>query len=82
MQAVRERLRSENNLRYVLEPGCGTGLFTEDLPQRASKVTATDFSDEMIVKATGLRQALLNVSFFKDSHSNINKAFLLKAAGF
>jgi ubiquinone/menaquinone biosynthesis C-methylase UbiE len=66
IQAVRERIRSENNLQHVLELGCGTGLFTEDLSLKATSVTATDFSDEMIAKALEIRKTLLNVSFSKE----------------
>jgi len=67
IQAVRERLRSENDLQHVLELGCGTGLFTEDLSLKAGRVTATDFSDEMIAKAAELRKTLPNVSFSKEN---------------
>ena len=67
IKIVRERIRSEKDLQHMLELGCGTGLFTEDLSLNAQKITATDFSDEMIAKALELRKTLPNVSFSKEN---------------
>ena len=63
---IRKRLRLEKDLQHVLELGCGTGLFTEDLSLNAQKITATDFSEEMIAKALELRKTLPNVTFSKE----------------
>ena len=66
IKTVRERIRLEKDLQRVLELGCGTGLFTEDLSLNSQKIIATDFSDEMIAKALELRKSLPNVSFSKE----------------
>jgi ubiquinone/menaquinone biosynthesis C-methylase UbiE len=72
IRIMMDRLRNETNLRYVLELGCGTGLFTEIICQNAKTVTATDFSDEMIIKARELRQSLPNVRFSKEDATNLS----------
>ncbi|WP_346854500.1 class I SAM-dependent methyltransferase [uncultured Draconibacterium sp.] len=59
---VQEVLK-EQNLGRVLELGCGTGLFTEALQNRAQKVIATDYSEEMIAMAKQKRAQLKNVEF-------------------
>ena len=67
IKIVKERIRSEKDLQHVLELGCGTGQFTEDLSLISLNITATDFSEEMIAKAMELRKTLPNVSFFKEN---------------
>jgi ubiquinone/menaquinone biosynthesis C-methylase UbiE len=52
---VRERLSQEANLGRTLEVGCGSGLFTAVLADRATSVVATDIAPGMLDVA---RQAL------------------------
>lgn len=67
-----DRLGMENNLKDVLELGCGTGLFTEVLCQKSHSVKATDFSDEMVAKAIELRETLPNVTFAREDATHLS----------
>ena len=62
---VLTELRKETGLGHVLELGCGTGLFTEALIDSSSRITATDFSDEMVDEACNKRGDLDIVDFVK-----------------
>lgn len=64
-------LLKESELGYVLELGCGTGLYTESLQKISDKVLATDFSEEMIAKAQQKRGHLENVAFQKADALNL-----------
>jgi len=68
---AREELLKESNLGTVLELGCGTGLYTETLHKVATKILASDLSDEMIVAATQKRGNLENVTFMKADALNL-----------
>ncbi len=68
---MKKELLKENNLGRVLELGCGTGLFTDSLQERSTKVVATDFSDEMIAFAQQKRGDLKNVEFRKADALNL-----------
>ena len=50
-QALMERLSRESSLGELIEFGCGAGLFTRVLAENASRVMATDLSDEMLAVA-------------------------------
>jgi len=66
-----EELLKEAGLGYVLELGCGTGLYSETLQKNAEHVMATDLSDEMIASAKKKRGALENVEFRKADALNL-----------
>lgn len=66
-----EELKKEQNLGQLLELGCGTGLYTEELVNEAQHITATDFSDEMIEAAIQMRGNLNNVNFQKADAMNL-----------
>lgn len=63
--AMKSELLKEPSLGKTLELGCGTGLFTEAISEKASTLRATDFSEEMIETARNLRGTLENVWFEK-----------------
>ncbi|MGQ8337045.1 class I SAM-dependent methyltransferase [Sunxiuqinia sp. A32] len=65
-------LSREQDSGYILELGCGTGLYTETLQPIAEKVLATDFSDEMIELAKKKRGDLKNVVFEKADALNLH----------
>jgi len=47
-KAVVERLLEEHELGEIIEFGCGTGYYTKVIAKRATRVLATDLSDEMV----------------------------------
>ena len=50
-QALIERLSEESELEELIEFGCGAGFYTKVLAENASRVIATDLSDEMLAVA-------------------------------
>jgi len=66
-----DELLKEQQLGYVLELGCGTGLYTEALQKNAEKILATDFSDEMLKVAVQKRSKLQKVTFQKADALNL-----------
>ncbi len=50
-ETLADQLRREEPLGEVLECGCGCGYFTRVLAERASRVLATDLSEEMLEAA-------------------------------
>jgi len=48
IQAVKDSLSSFSNLGNTLELGCGNGTYTTCLLNSASKITATDLSEDMV----------------------------------
>ena len=60
-----DELSKEQNLGKVLELGCGTGLYTETLQKITEDITATDFSEEMIMAAKLKRGNLDHVTFMQ-----------------
>jgi len=67
-----DALGKEENLGKVLEPGCGTGVYTDKLKGNAEHVIATDFSDEMIEIAKKKRGNLADVQFEKADALDLN----------
>ncbi len=63
ISSVKSELLREMDLGDVLELGCGTGLYTETLKEKAAHIIATDFSEEMIAAARKKRGGLQNVEF-------------------
>ena len=51
-----------NHKSLVLEIGCGTGLFTEELARTGNTIVAIDISDALIIKAKE-RVSSVNVNF-------------------
>ena len=51
LQAIMERISGEGDLGELVEFGCGAGFFTRELAKNASRITATDLSDEMLALA-------------------------------
>ena len=68
---TKEEVLKENNLRSVLELGCGTGLYTETLQKIAKNLVATDFSEKMIAFAKQKRGNLKNVKFMQANALNL-----------
>ncbi len=64
-QAIIKRLSGENDLGELMEFGCGAGYFTKAVAKNARHVTATDFSDEMLVMARTQLKDLQNVTVEK-----------------
>jgi len=64
-QAVLERLSGESDLGELLELGCGAGFYTKVLAANASRVMATDLSDEMLAVARTQVKDLQNVTVAK-----------------
>jgi len=50
-QVILEKLSGESDLGELIELGCGAGFYTKVLAANASRVTATDLSDEMLAVA-------------------------------
>jgi ubiquinone/menaquinone biosynthesis C-methylase UbiE len=59
---IRERLARERRLGRVVELGCGTGFYTQELARNAEHVVATDLSPGMLAVAAA-RVAYPNVTF-------------------
>ncbi len=55
-----------NNKKNVLEIGCGTGLFTEEIVKTDNYVTAVDISNELLEIAKK-RVKALNVNFLQEN---------------
>ena len=64
-QAILERLAGEGNLGELVELGCGAGFYTKVLAANASRVTATDLSDEMLEVAKQVLKDCKNVAVEK-----------------
>lgn len=64
-QAIMERLSEERDLGELIELGCGAGLYTKVLTANASRVMATDLSDEMLAVARTQLKYLQNVTVAK-----------------
>ncbi|HYA88604.1 MAG TPA: class I SAM-dependent methyltransferase, partial [Nitrospirota bacterium] len=60
-----EKLSGERDLREVIEFGCGTGYYTKAIARNASRVLATDLSDEMLDKAKANLKEFPNVTIEK-----------------
>lgn len=58
-----QRILEEVNGKKVLDIGCGIGLFTLEIAQRAKTVVGIDFSKEAIVRAIKNNFALENIEF-------------------
>lgn len=71
LSLMQAELLKENHLGKVLELGCGTGLFTENLQKVSGKAIATDFSEEMVAAAKSKRGNLKNVKFEKADALNL-----------
>jgi ubiquinone/menaquinone biosynthesis C-methylase UbiE len=65
VQRMLERLSRESDLGELIELGCGAGLYTKALAGNASRVIATDLSDEMLAVATKQLQSWQNVTVEK-----------------
>ena len=61
-RAIARRLRQERDLGEVLEFGCGTGYFTQAIAGNATRVLATDLSEEMLEAARVRLARLPNVA--------------------
>jgi len=59
---IRERVAREGQLGRVVEFGCGTGFYTEELARRSDTVLATDISPDMLQIAKR-RVTAANVTF-------------------
>ncbi len=47
-EAIAEKLRREQGLGEVVEFGCGTGYFTKVVAEQATRIIASDLSDQML----------------------------------
>ncbi|MGB9979891.1 class I SAM-dependent methyltransferase [Methanobacterium sp.] len=45
---IREKLNKEDNLKNLIELGCGTGYFTKTLAKKSESIISTDISEEML----------------------------------
>ena len=64
-ETLMERLSRESDLEELVELGCGAGLFTKVLAEKASRVIATDLSDEMLAVARTQLRGWQNVTVEK-----------------
>jgi ubiquinone/menaquinone biosynthesis C-methylase UbiE len=64
-QTVMERLSKESDLGELIELGCGAGFYTKVLAENASRVIATDLSDEMLAVARTQLRGWQNVTLEK-----------------
>jgi ubiquinone/menaquinone biosynthesis C-methylase UbiE len=64
-QTLMERLSRESDLGELIELGCGAGLYTKALAGNASRVIATDLSDEMLAVARTQLRGWQNVAVEK-----------------
>jgi len=64
-QTLMERLSRESDLEELIELGCGTGSYTKALAENASRVIATDLSDEMLAVARTQLRGWNNVTVEK-----------------
>lgn len=62
-RTVYQRLSREVNLGYTLECGCGTGFYTRAISGQATRIMATDLSEEMLAAARERLKEMSNVSF-------------------
>lgn len=51
LEEMKKELNALSDLGDVVEFGCGTGLFTETLAQKANQMVVTDLSDELLERA-------------------------------
>lgn len=81
MEILKKRLLENENLGKTIELGCGDGVFTKTIAQNSEKVIATDWSNEMVEKASQrfknneaievTREDCLNLSFKNNSFDTI-----------
>jgi ubiquinone/menaquinone biosynthesis C-methylase UbiE len=64
-ERVREELARVAPKGETLELGCGTGFFTRALATQATRLTATDLSEEMLEVARAQLSPLANLSFLR-----------------
>lgn len=65
IQAVIRKLSKEIDLGEVVEFGCGRGFFTRIIARNATKVLASDFSDEMVEAARTELKEFQNIDIQK-----------------
>jgi 2-polyprenyl-3-methyl-5-hydroxy-6-metoxy-1,4-benzoquinol methylase len=69
-QAVTRKLSGERDLGEVIEFGCGGGYFTKALAGNATRVVATDLSDEMVEAARAQLKEFQNITIEKADCKN------------
>ena len=59
---ITRKLAELRNIGRVLELGCGNGKYTRQIIHAADSITATDFSNDMLVSATDKLKDLTNLT--------------------
>lgn len=65
MSLIMEKVAQLCNLHNCLELGCGNGTYSRVLAKNATKILATDFSDEMVAETTKRLKSIKNIDVQK-----------------
>ncbi len=67
MDMVLKKLAEQKDLKKILELGCGNGTYSKVIACEASKLCATDFSDEMVNASKNRLKSFPNVIVEKEN---------------
>jgi ABC-2 type transport system ATP-binding protein len=67
MNIVLKKLAEQKDLKNTLELGCGNGIYSKVIGREASKLYATDFSDEMVSASKSRLKAFPNITVGKEN---------------
>lgn len=71
MAVILNEVEQQEELKDVLELGCGNGTYSKVLIKEATQLTATDFSDKMVIIATNRLKSYDNIRVEKADCFNL-----------
>ncbi len=72
MSIILQKVEQLKNLKNTLELGCGNGTYSKILIKNATNLTATDFSDEMVLVAKNKLKRYKNIKVEKANCFNLS----------